>query len=107
MHHSPAPALSPTRARLEQLLSRLARSYVESLGPMERAMVASLTRARGWDFDHLASGRGPLAPVSDWALEVLVGVFADELHAVLDEPPMHLRPASRDAALAELKDALA
>lgn len=102
----------PTRAALEQLLSQLARGYVESLEPMGRVMVQSLSRARGWDLDHLASGRGPLAPVSDQALVVLVSAFADELnatlsaHALADGFSRYSEP-ELDAAMRELKAALA
>jgi hypothetical protein len=106
----PRPLTGQSRDRLEQLLGRLARGYVDSLGPMERLMVANIARARGWDFDRLASDRGPLAAVSTWALEVLALTFADELHAVVldgGEWRSHPSAADVDAAMAELKGAMA
>lgn len=117
MQHDPAEALatstpSPTlRPQLEALLGRLARGYVQSLRPMERVMVESLSRARGWDLDHLASGRGPLSPVSDFGLAVLVRVFAEELNAVdlaglAGAYPAAPPPALVDAALGELREAM-
>lgn len=111
--NDPAPFIpSPNqRERIEQLLARLARGYVEGLRPMERGMVQALIRARGWDLDHLATGRGPLAPVTDYGLAVLVRVFAEELNAVdaeglrdtWDGPPP---PRLVDAALDELRRAM-
>lgn len=110
MQPTPAPVSSEARRSLEQLLSRLANSYVESLAPMERTLVRGLIRGRGWDLDRLASGRGPLAPVSDFGLAVLVRVFAEELNALDAQAGLPWResppPAVVDAALAELKGAL-
>lgn len=103
----PAPASSPTRSHLEQLLGDLARTYVASLSPMERTLVLGLTRARGWDLDRLASGSGPLATVSDWSLSILVLDWHAELGKVPVVEDAQLTDANRAAAYAELKGAMA
>lgn len=103
---TPATEPSPTRARLEQLMGRLAQAYVDSLSPMERTLAAGIIRARGWDLQRLASGSGPLATVSDWALTVLVRAFTDELMAA-SEGLGGYSPADLDAALGELRGAMA
>lgn len=103
---TPAPASSPSRARLEQLLARLATGYVASLKPMERTLALGIIRARGWDLERLASGSGPLAPVSDRALRVLARAFCDELMVAADGLGGYTE-ADLDAAMAELKGALA
>lgn len=99
----------PTRARLEQLMARLATAYVGALGPMERALVSGLIRSRGWDLHHLASGNGPLAPLSEGTLTVLVMAFADELAGVVDPgmvTPYDYTERELDAAMQQLKEAL-
>lgn len=98
---------TPTRARLEQLLARLTRAWIEGLAPMERTLVSGLIRARGWDLEALASGRGPLATVSDWALGVLILDWHAELGAIPLPWDAELSPAARDAAYAELSGSLA
>lgn len=109
MNRSPAPASSPARTRLELLLARLSRAYIESLAPMERTLVRGLIQARGWDLDRLASGRGPLAPVSDRSLATLVAAFSDELNMALAPgwaSPHEYTEDQLDAAMVELKAAL-